>query len=151
MKELDVEITGKEKYKVESDLVGTIVAVIAILMLILGIAGGDFAQGMVLALVCGGITYKLGNLLYIFTPFYHRKTAKRDKIYQYFKNRFYQLNEFSPEKYSKTAEEIFNTERKSADDIMFDIYMKAYQCNADGVIINDVNQYSKNCVFVNEK
>ncbi|MGD9554420.1 MAG: hypothetical protein AB7D96_02250 [Arcobacteraceae bacterium] len=151
MKELDIEITGKEKYKVESDLVAILVGISVIVVFILGAVGGEPTGGFVMAMVIAIIIHVSGNILFLFTPFYYRKKEKRDKIYDYFKSRFYQINEFLPSKYHKEGEEILNTRRKSPDDIMFDIYMKAYQLNADAIIINDIVQYNKNCVFVKVK
>ncbi|RXK06971.1 hypothetical protein [Halarcobacter bivalviorum] len=132
------EITGKEKYKVESDFVGAVSAIVFLFLFIIGSFSSGFIEGLVVSGVIFLIIYFIGNLLFVFTPFYSQKKEKRNNIYKYFKTRFDLLNDFNSDEHTK-IDVITKKSDKNIDKLMFDIYMEAYKKNADAIIINDSN------------
>ncbi len=150
-----IEIKGNEDWSPTSPYLHGTVAILMLLMIIISIFSKEFWEGILVTLVLGSIGIYFANIIYVLTPFYWKKKKNNQIIYEYFKKRFHTISDFDYKKHEKIDEfnEIIETSYKSLenDELLFQIYMKAFNKNADAVMLDKINETEVNCILIKYK
>ncbi|RXJ69495.1 hypothetical protein CRV08_01985 [Halarcobacter ebronensis] len=153
--ENDLNISDKDKFMVTSPIANMGGAIIFLILMVIGIFTNDFWAGLIFGIFISAAFRWIVNFLYIFTPFFHRKQERIDKIYEYFKQSFHTIINFDEQKHEKIDEfsqdKKLNSAKITDDEIMYNIYMKAYKAKADAIILNSINNDELRCTLVKYK
>lgn len=137
IKECPFVINGNETLKVDPmGKVGNIILALWMIISLIGSIATLSIGPLAIGIFVGAAMIWFFRVIYSFFPKYARDVKRIEVIDEYFKRRFDILKEFNIEKHEK-LDTFSIKEQKSYDDIMFDIYMKAYNLNADAIVVND--------------
>ncbi len=148
--ECPLEIKENESYTPISPLLHGIALIFTLFLFVAGLFSDGIGAALTMSVLLGGLAFFLSNILYMLTPFYWKKKKNIEIIYDYFKQRFHTIENFDTEKHEKVFE--WNEKKKKDnDELMFNIYLQAYNKNADAVILKDLNKSELQCVLIKYK